>query len=345
MASTDYTPLAPGRLPRRVAKDHAAHFAATGASRPVRGSRTTSGGALVLFSSLCFAGVTILAQLAYRAGVPAATLTAARFVLAAAVFCPLALGLRRRLPRRRDVIVAVGVGLIYSAASELLYASLTQTKAALVDLLFFSYPALVVVAASFSGRESWNRRRMSSVLISLAGTALVLGGDLNGLQASGTYLALGAAALYAVYILLASDLLARVDTVVLVGLVSVGAAAGATCAGLAVGQLRLPHGAEPMALVAAFGFVSAVLGIGSFVSGVARLGPSRASILSSTEPPLTALLAFLCFGDRLGPIQLLGGALVLAAIAVLERRSRRHTPTPGQRAQPEARDCRTAVPT
>jgi drug/metabolite transporter (DMT)-like permease len=274
---------------------------------------------LVLLSALCFASLNILAQLAYRVGVPAGTLASARFLLAAAVFWPLALGLRRRLPRRRDAIVALAVGLVYSAASELLFESLTQTKAALVDLLFFTYPALVVAAASLSGREGWTARRAFSVCVSLVGSLLVLGGGLSGLHATGAAFALAAAALYAVYVLLSSDLLARVDALVLVALVSAGAAGGTTSAGLALHQLRVPHGAEPVVLVAAVGLVSAVLGIGSFIAGVARLGASRASILSTTEPILTAALALLCFGDRLGPIQLGGGALVLAAIVVLER--------------------------
>ena len=290
--------------------------------------RRPSGALLVLLSALCFASLNILAQLAYRVGVPAGTLASARFLMAAAVFWPLALGLRRRLPRRRDAIFALAVGVVYSAASELLFESLTQTKAALVDLLFFTYPALVVAAASLSGRESWTARRAFSVCISLVGSLLVLGGGLSGLHPTGAAFALAAAGLYAVYVLLSSDLLARVDALVLVALVSTGAAGGTTSAGVALHQLRVPHGAEAVVLVAAVGLVSAGVGMGTFIAGVARLGPSRASIVSTAEPILTAALALLCFGDRLGPIQLGGGALVLSAIVVLERR-----PAPDKRGQ------------
>jgi hypothetical protein len=41
-------------------------------------------------------------------------------------------------------------------------------------------------------------------------------------------------------------------------------------------------------------------------AGVKRLGPSRASIASSIEPALTAAFAFPAFGERFGPIQMLG---------------------------------------
>jgi drug/metabolite transporter (DMT)-like permease len=286
------------------------------------GARRNRGALLVLFSALCFAALGILAQLAYRVSVPAGTLASGRFLLATAVFWSLVLYRRRPLPSRRDAIGALALGLVYSSSTELLFASLTQTKAALVDLLFFSYPALVVLGSLVWRKEHPDGRRASSVCMSLFGTALVVGGGANELHVAGASLAFGAAALYAIYVLCASDLLARVDALVLVALVTAGAAGGATVAGLGLGQLRLPHGAEPLLLVAGVAFVSSVLGIGSFIAGVARVGPAHASVVSSVEPALTAVLAFLAFGDRLGPIQLGGGALVIAAIGVLERRPR-----------------------
>jgi drug/metabolite transporter (DMT)-like permease len=47
------------------------------------------------------------------------------------------------------------------------------------------------------------------------------------------------------------------------------------------------------------------------------VGPTTASILATVEPLVTVLLAFLVFGERLGPVQILGGSLVLAAVLVL----------------------------
>jgi drug/metabolite transporter (DMT)-like permease len=48
-----------------------------------------------------------------------------------------------------------------------------------------------------------------------------------------------------------------------------------------------------------------------------RVGPTTASILSTAEPLTTVGLAFLAFGEALGPVQLAGGALVLGAVLVL----------------------------
>ena len=61
--------------------------------------------------------------------------------------------------------------------------------------------------------------------------------------------------------------------------------------------------------------VSTVGAIGLFFAGLRRVGPTAASILSTLEPVVTVALAFVAFGESLGPAQLAGGALVLAGRA------------------------------
>ena len=67
--------------------------------------------------------------------------------------------------------------------------------------------------------------------------------------------------------------------------------------------------------------VSTVAAIGLFFAGLKLVGPTRASILSTAEPLTAVLLAFAVFGEALGPIQIGGGALVLAGVLVLARRT------------------------
>jgi drug/metabolite transporter (DMT)-like permease len=63
--------------------------------------------------------------------------------------------------------------------------------------------------------------------------------------------------------------------------------------------------------------VSTVAAVSLFFAGLKRVGPTTASILSTVEPVVTVLLAFLLFGELLGSLQLVGGALVVAAVVVL----------------------------
>ncbi len=68
--------------------------------------------------------------------------------------------------------------------------------------------------------------------------------------------------------------------------------------------------------------VSTVGAIALFFAGLRRVGPSAASILSTLEPVVTVALAFVVFGESLGPAQLLGGALVLAAVVAVRAPTR-----------------------
>ena len=69
-------------------------------------------------------------------------------------------------------------------------------------------------------------------------------------------------------------------------------------------------------------FVSTVLAVSAFFAGLRRVGPSEAAILSTFEPPVTVALAFVALGERLTVAQLFGGALVLAAVVLLQLRPR-----------------------
>jgi drug/metabolite transporter (DMT)-like permease len=68
--------------------------------------------------------------------------------------------------------------------------------------------------------------------------------------------------------------------------------------------------------------VATVLPIACFLSGVRRLGPSRATILGTVEPPLTIGLSALVFGERLTPVQLLGALLVVSAVLIVQAGAR-----------------------
>jgi drug/metabolite transporter (DMT)-like permease len=102
---------------------------------------------------------------------------------------------------------------------------------------------------------------------------------------------------------------------VLATLVSTGAAVTLLAGSTALGEFRPGAlSAAGWGWLACLAVVSTVAAISLFFAGLERVGPTMASILSTVEPLVTVLLAFLVFGERLGAIQLLGGALVLAAV-------------------------------
>jgi drug/metabolite transporter (DMT)-like permease len=69
----------------------------------------------------------------------------------------------------------------------------------------------------------------------------------------------------------------------------------------------------------------------TFFAGLARTGPSTASILSTFEPVVTTTLAALTLHEFLAPVQVVGALLVLASVAVIQLpRQRTHRVPRGQ---------------
>lgn len=288
-------------------------------------SRERQGILLCTLAAAGFGTMGVLSKLSYEAGANVVTLLAGRFVLGAALLWALAAfrGVAR-IPRdaRRAAATALGLGLVlYSVESGLYATALTRIDASLAELLMFSYPAMVVVAAIALRREPVSRRRIAAVTIASVGVLLVLmGGSTGALDPLGIVLALSAAALYATYVLSTHGLGGRLHPLTFAALVCTGVATSFLLFGSATGQLHVGgqvH-AEAWVWIAATAVFSTLISMSAFIAGVERLGPSRASIMSALDPLIACFSAVLVFGDRLGPLQLLGGALVIAAVVVLQ---------------------------
>jgi drug/metabolite transporter (DMT)-like permease len=89
-------------------------------------------------------------------------------------------------------------------------------------------------------------------------------------------------------------------------------------AGAAGGQLR-PLSAGGYALAGSMAIVATAIPATLFLAGLARIGATRAAIISTLEPATTVVLAALLLGEGLGAIRLLGGAVVLVAAVVVAR--------------------------
>jgi drug/metabolite transporter (DMT)-like permease len=145
---------------------------------------------------------------------------------------------------------------------------------------------------------------------------VLLGGGTSGLEATGVLLALGAGATYAVYILSAEGIVRRIDPILLGAFVATGAAATFLLAGAIGGTLQFT--AAGWLWIGAIATLSTVLPIVTFMLGMERVGASTASIVSTFEPVVTVALAVALYGETLGPLQALGGVLVLVAVIALQ---------------------------
>jgi len=123
---------------------------------------------------------------------------------------------------------------------------------------------------------------------------------------------------YSGYILIGEGVAARIPARVLAALVCTGAAVTLTIGSALLGQLAPGRvSAVGWVWIAGIAVISTVAAVTLLFAGLRRVGPTTASILSTAEPLVTVVLAFLVFGEVLTVVQILGAGLVLSSVVVL----------------------------
>jgi drug/metabolite transporter (DMT)-like permease len=292
------------------------------------------GPGLCLFSAACFGAMAIFGKLAYAAGVAPDALLLLRFGLAAALLGLLVLlrpslrsvpGTTPAAPRGRVLATALGLGAIgYATQATFYFAALQRIDAALVALVLYTFPAMVTVVAALLGRERLTPARAAALVVASGGTLLVLlGAGGVSVDPVGVGLAFGAAVTYAAYILVADTVVHRLSPVALAAFVMTGATASLAVRAAVTGGVDLGFAPAGWVWVACIAVVSTVVAMLAFLAGLRRTGPSAASILSTFEPVVTTALAAVTLHEFLTPVQLLGAAVVLSSVAILQLRPRR----------------------
>lgn len=321
------------------------------------GGRTSLLGIALVFASACgFGSGSLFAKPVYALGVDWLTLLFWRFTLAAAVSWAWFLVVPRnraslRLLSPRRIAVLLGLGIFYAGNSGTYFAALETVPASLAALIVYLYPALVAVLALRFGRPLKGRRAWLALSISTGGVALAVGGvpSAGAPPLLGLALAVASPVIYAVWIVMAAGLAGERrgsagpelhgDVAALPpadaeatpqsqGTESAPAGALLTTAtGLTflVGMLATGRSISPADIPSGawFGLVgvailSTAVAVQAFYAGARRIGAARASLISTVEPIYTIVLASILFHESLGPVQLLGGALIIAGVLLAE---------------------------
>ncbi|HVZ47141.1 MAG TPA: DMT family transporter [Gemmatimonadaceae bacterium] len=286
------------------------------------------GTTFTLLAALGFAAVSTFTSVAVAHGASLPTVLAWRYVLASVVLTVFvgARGYPRLPPRELLQFVTIGGG-GQALFVGLALSSIRHITVATLAFLFYTYPAWVTVVQAARGAEPLSRRRAVALALSFAGTVLVAGvptapGDDPGYW-TGVVMALAAAMIYGVYIPTMLHLQKRHPVAVTSALAKIGTAACFLV--WAVGDRSFDYAltAPAWTAIVALAVVSTVLPSVLFLMGLMRLGPVRTAIASTVEPFLTAVIGAVVLAQPLSPRAFAGGAMIVAAVVVLQFRRER----------------------
>jgi drug/metabolite transporter (DMT)-like permease len=275
------------------------------------------GALFIVISAASFGTLAILGRYAYADGMDTFTVLALRFCLAALLMAGWLAVRRQPWPRGKTLAQLIGMGALGYVGQSFCYLTATQyASAGLVALLLYLYPIFVAILSVIFLKEKFTRLKVIALALATCGVALTA--DPQGGSWPGIVLAIGAAAIYSVYIIVGTGVLKRVTAIQ--SSTVIFASAGTVYATLAiVNGPQLPRTPSGWSVVTAIVLVATVIPVVTFLAGLRRIGPTNASMLSTLEPVVTVLLAALLFDEVLQPAALIGGALILLAVLLLAR--------------------------
>ena len=270
---------------------------------------------LIIVSAVSFGTLAIFGRYAFADGLDIFTLLFLRFTLAAIVIAGLLIFRREKMPHGKELYLLIGMGAVGYVGQSFSY--LTAIKFAsvgLVALLLYLYPVFVAILSTLFLKEKFTRLKF--VALALATLGATMTANPQGGKWTGILLALSAAAIYSVYIIVGSGVMKKVSAVS--SSTVIFASAGIVYGVLTVvNHPHWPSSSSGWLAIAAITLIATIIPVVTFLAGLKLIGPTDASMLSTLEPVVTVLLAAWLFGERLSPIILIGGGLILTAVILL----------------------------
>lgn len=231
---------------------------------------------------------------------------------------------RKSVPAEpRTLALMATIGVLLAAYQLCFYGALLRVGVAVATLVTLCMaPVIVAVLSPLLFGERLTRRLALAAGLAIGGTILLVSpidaGALGGSAGSGLLLALASAAGYALVAIVSRRVAPGAHPLTPV---TVGFAAGA----LALLPWLLAEGAAlafpPLGwlLLGYLAVVPSALGYVLFTFGMRTTAATVASVVTLIEPLTAAVLAWLIFDERLGPLALVGAALLLGAVLLLAR--------------------------
>ncbi len=229
------------------------------------------------------------------------------------------------LPSRSALCIAAAAGIFFAFDLASWHVGILQTKIANATLFGNCASLLLVLWGIFLARALPRGWQALAVILAFLGAALLMGQsyELSPDYLIGDLLSLLAGALYTVYVILMLRVRGDLQPWSALAIASAAAAPVLLMTSFAFGEAIMPRDWTPLLMLA---LTSQIVGQGLIIWSLPRFSPLVLGLTLLVQPAVAALAGWLMFGETLGPIDVLGGMLVAAALVLIRLPSRAARP-------------------
>src|SRR5262245_25417686 len=220
---------------------------------------------------------------------------------------------------RRARWISLGLGVLFAGNIFGLFKAFELIEVPVAVLTYFVYPLLTGLAGAATGVEALTLRGLATALTAFAGLALMIGAHPGGIAILGVLAALGAACCRVVMLLITRATLGSTNARLITWYSLVSSTALFTVFALAMWNWQPPSTTLGWFALVGLGVTTTIAILAVYVSTV-RIGPFRTALFMNLEPLLTAIGSAVFLDEVLNAPQMLGGAIMLAALVMFQLR-------------------------
>jgi len=214
----------------------------------------------------------------------------------------------------RSAGLLIFAGLAFALNIGLFHISLTETKIANAAFIGAVGPIFTVIGGALFFRERSPSRMWLALGLALFGAWTMAGMVAPTRIGFGDSLALCSSITYSCYLLMIKQLRVRLDAVAATLWTAVVSAVVLAAAAWLQGEKMIPSSAFGWMIAALLGVGVHALGQGLTSVAMGRAPVAVIALVILAQPPFTALAAWTVLGEGMAPLQMVGGAIILAAV-------------------------------
>lgn len=279
----------------------------------------------VFLASFFFALIAVIGKTVFNSGISAFDLLVLQYassILFLAVYFA-ATDIKRLIisrQRLKDVLIQ---GFIGSAPTTILfYMALEVMNAGIASMLLFIHPVLVSIYFIATKSKKITLTNNLALISAVLGSIMVINvsnADTQSIPIMGIVFGIAASAAYAFFNINADIKLKGMDSMVVPFYTSLASLIAVII--INPGFFRFDFEFTPNLLIYAceLGVISGILPVVFLYKGISLLGADKASIVATTELPITIILSYFVLGEKMELVQLFGIVMIMFSIIILQK--------------------------